>query len=194
MTSEKSQLIGGQTWFTFDRRRAESLLPPGWLDASKYDDVLILSIASLLRENVQTPIIHSTDNLLRLHAQVSATLSPVQRRETSTRFIFCTIIFLPEFFPHLLRDGRKSRRCWRTSSRSAGGRWASSGSWPPGPGQSRGRRLGRASCWRAPACLLWGSDSRVEKLKMKSEYYIQRSVIAGAVIRRYFMSALVRHL
>ena len=179
MTSEKSQLIGGQSWFTFDRSRAESLLPPGWRDASKYDDVLIPSITSLLRENVQTPIIHSTDNLLRLHGQVSATLSPVQR-ETSTRFIFCTIIFHPDYFSllfsHLLRDVRMSRRCWMTWSLSAGGRWASSGSSRPGPGQSRETRSGRASCWRAPACLLWGSGSRVEKLKNKKVSIIYKDL------------------
>ena len=98
MTSEKSQLIGGQSWFTFDRSWAESLLPPGWRNASKYDDVLIPSITSLLRENVQTPIIHSTDNLLRLHGKVSATLSPVQRERLQRGLFFAQLFFTRHIF------------------------------------------------------------------------------------------------
>ena len=88
----------------------------------------------------------ASDNLLRLHAQVSATLSSVQR-ETSTRCIFFSntfLLFFSKTYP--LKDGRMSRRCWRTASRWGGGRWASSGSWYSGPGQSRVTRSERASC------------------------------------------------
>ena len=119
MTSEKSQLIGGQSWFTFDRSHGWVTAPsPGGELRGKHDDVLIPSIPGIIAGKASNiAIIHSTDNLLRLHGLVSATLSSVAR-ETSTRLIFAN-----NYFSQLTR--------WKMSIRAGGGGG-------PGPGQQEG--------------------------------------------------------